>query len=91
MIIFTNDLVYISRDLGLPFAPEGSSDTDPIESVTTSGRANPTPRAAGLLLELITLSGETEYCGHVVSKKGSFHHKVIIREGRLLPFITCGR
>lgn len=46
--------------------------------------------ASGLLLELITLSGETKYWRHIMSKKAHSITK-LLSTARLLPFITCER
>lgn len=71
-------------------APEGSSDLKSSEAVRPSLRCSPSSCASRLLLELITLSGETKYSGHTVGKKVHSITKLLSTD-RLLPFIKCER
>lgn len=92
--IFLNYVYYIGRLIFFLYcwaqpetlASEGSSDHEPSEAL----KVPPRHGASRLLLELITLSGETKYSGHIVSKKVHSITK-LLSTGRLLPFIKCER
>lgn len=72
-----------SKDLGLTFLPPRAHQRGPL-------KAHRPPCARGLVLELISLSCETKYSRHIVSKKVHSITK-LLSTGRLLPFITCER